>query len=171
MVGCGGASGNILAGKTHRFVARYMRTKSGLAIDARNYDADNFLVVGKTAGFARMLVRYDAHGRFLSQECFDEHNKPMVCGRFSKVAVEYDADGKTRSVLMQGTGGDGEPGSFRVVVKGNDVECLRLDGEGKVREESVRKADDLLKELMYFGRIRYSVDSNRRPAQVVVQCE
>jgi YD repeat-containing protein len=158
---------------THRSEILYERAKAGMTLDVRNYDAEGYLVVSKKTGFARQVVRYDAQGRLLSLECFDEKKKPKnhVYGMFSKVSVEYDADGKAKLILMQGIGDKGEVESIKMFIVGDKVECSLLDGKNAVKDTGVRKLDDIPKEFLKLGQIRYSVDSNRWPTQIVVPSE
>ena len=155
----------------HRVVVFYKRTKEGLVLDLRYYDTDGFPVVGKTTGFARQVVRYDAQGRLLSLENFDERNLPKGCPKVSKGFVEYGAEGKTKSILLQSVGDSGEVEKIKMVFSGDHVEISLLDDNNKVKETKTRKIEDVPKEVLNLGRIRYSIDSNRRPTQIVVPSE
>lgn len=156
---------------THKSTIVYERTNAGLLLDVRSYDTDGFPAVDETTGFARLVVRYDAQGRLLSQESFDEQNKPKVWGRCSKVFIEYDTEGKAKSILLQG-GEDGvDAKKIKMVFSGNRVELSLLDGSDRTKETVERNIQDIPEEVLNLVRIRYSVDSNRRPTQIVLPSE
>lgn len=152
---------------THRTVAFYKRTKEGLVLDLRCYDADGFPVAGKTMGFARQVLRYDAQGRLLSLENFDERNLPKVCGKCAKLFVDYDSSGNAKTIFMQGADDSEKVVRMRIDFWGDHIEYNRLGENDKVLETREEKIGDVPIDILNLGRLRYAVDSIRRPIQIV----
>ena len=156
---------------SHRVVINYTRTKNGLTVDTHNYNTEGFHVVGKSSGFARHVARYDAQGRLLSIEYFDEQNKPKFCGKWSKVFVEYEPTGVAKTIIIHGIGDDGEVKKGRIEIMGNQVRYSLLNDNDGVDNIAEQRVEEATQEILNLGRIRYSVDSNRRPTQIVVPHE
>ena len=68
-----------------------------------------------------------------------------------------------------GDGGDIE--KIKIEIVGREAKCFHLNSKNEVMDTGSRKLEDIPKEFLDLGRIRYSVDSNRRPTQIVVPIE
>ena len=117
------------------------------------------------------MVKYDDQGRLLSIENYDERGQLKMCGTCSKLFVEYALSGEVKTILMQGADETGKAKRIRIDFVGNQVEYALIDDVGKVLETRTQMAEAVPIEILNLGRMRYSVDSNRRPTQIIVPIE
>ena len=153
----------------HRTVVEYKRSATGLVLDVRNYDTDGYPTMGKTSGFFRALKKFDASGRLLSMEFFDEKKKPVAAANgIATLTVAYDSRGRfVRARRNDGTA------TFEMAIKyperkGGMIDIELRDADGRVVEERHLTLEDA-EPILRTGRYRYTVDAaSRFPTEMLV---
>ena len=160
----------------HRVTIGYKRGEFGLEIDLRNFDTENFPVMC-TNGISRCIKRYDRVGRQIYQEYRDDRNRPVVPPgqMFASCSLTHDENGRLSRIAIQNSDTKALNGAREILfdyslVDSGRIRVKALDASGEV----VKSVEASLAEAWPFlqlGRVRYTLDVNRRPSEYIYMGE
>lgn len=160
----------------HKATIGYKRGEFGLEIDMRNFDTENYPAMC-TNGISRCIKRYDRVGRQIYQEYRDDHNRPIVPpGQiFASCSLSHDENGRLAQITIQNMDAKAANGIRKVLfdyslIDNGKIRIKALNASGEI----VKSQDASLSEAWPFlqlGRIRYTLDVNRRPSEYIYMGE
>ena len=160
----------------HRATIGYKRGEFGLEIDLRNFDTENFPVMC-TNGISRCIKRYDRIGRQIYQEYRDDRNRPVVPPgqMFASCSLTHDGNGRLSRIAIQNSDTKALNGAREILfdyslVDSGRIRVKALDASGEV-VKSLEASFAEVWPLLQLGRVRYTLDVNRRPSEYIYMGE